>query len=258
MIVTADSEIARQTGRRETPTGWNTRFIGANRYTLKPGEAPPSSEVIYPMAFLVEKEPGAITKPHFHQADQYQVVVSGGGNLGLHDTADIAVHYTDAYSAYGPIVAGGEGIWWFTLRNAWDPGAKYMPASRVELREARGRHTHWEATTEPTPPASTAELTAATRIESRVELQGEHGLATWRYRLPPNASRSGPDPKAGGGQFWVVVAGQLAARGGAPLPANSLIFVSPEEAALSLQAGPEGAEALCLQFRVPFAQRSRG
>ena len=33
----------------------------------------------FPMAFLVEKDSGAIVKPHFHQADQYQVVVQGGG-----------------------------------------------------------------------------------------------------------------------------------------------------------------------------------
>src|SRR5215472_11924822 len=34
------------------------------------------------MAFLVEKGPGAVTRPHFHQADQFQVVVAGRGMLG--------------------------------------------------------------------------------------------------------------------------------------------------------------------------------
>ena len=67
-------------------------------------------------------------KPHFHSADQYQVIVQGGGRLGVHDVGTVSVHYTDSYSAYGPIVAAGEGISWFTLRNAWDPGARYMPA----------------------------------------------------------------------------------------------------------------------------------
>src|SRR5207253_11041952 len=26
------------------------------------------------------------------------------------------------------------GIWWFTLRNRWDPGARYMPAAQPALR----------------------------------------------------------------------------------------------------------------------------
>ena len=142
MILTADSTVARQTNRRRTGNGWNTSFIGKNRNTLQEGEAPPDSDIVYPMAFLVAKDAAAIVKPHFHQADQYQVIVQGGGRLGVHDVATVSVHYTDAYSAYGPIVAAGEGVSWFTLRNAWDPGARYMPAERRQLREARARFQH--------------------------------------------------------------------------------------------------------------------
>ncbi|HEY1795090.1 MAG TPA: hypothetical protein VGG57_03115 [Stellaceae bacterium] len=255
MILTADSEIVRQTNRRQTPNGWNTAFIGTNRYTLKPGEPVPADDALHPMAFLVEKGPGGITKPHFHRADQYQVVVAGSGKLGLHDTGSVAVHYTDAYSAYGPIVAAGDGITWFTLRNAWDPGAKYMPDSRVELRASRDRHTHWEATTEPVPALPERELAATSTIAEETVLEGEHGLATWRYRLPPDARLTGPDPSGGGGQFWLVVAGTLAAGESGFLPINSCLFIGPDDGGLAATAGPGGAEALCLQFRVPFARR---
>ena len=74
MILTANSEVARQT-RRKTGNGWHTTFIGENRNTLREGQTPPAAGTLYPMAFLVEKEPHAVVKPHFHQADQYQVVV---------------------------------------------------------------------------------------------------------------------------------------------------------------------------------------
>src|SRR5690348_15756454 len=106
MVLIADSVLARSTRRRQTSTGWNTAFIGANRQTLAPGEKPPDANALYPMAFLVEKQPGAVTPPHFHQADQFQVVVAGRGRLGDDEFSDGAVHYTDAYSAYGPILAG--------------------------------------------------------------------------------------------------------------------------------------------------------
>jgi hypothetical protein len=249
VVLTADSILARSTRRRQTSTGWNTAYIGANRYTLPPDEKPPADDALHPMAFLVEKGPGAVTRPHFHQADQFQVVVAGRGMLGDHEFSDGAVHYTDAYSAYGPIVAGKSGIWWFTLRNRWDPGARYMPAEREVLNAARDRHQHWELTTEVMPAALLGELCEATAVSCRPLLEAEDGLAGWRYRIPPCTAIAGRAPRTGGGQFWLVLAGDAAVDGGDPLPANSCIFVGPEDPAFARASGPVGAELLCLQFR---------
>lgn len=250
MILTADSQTARQTARRKTGNGWHTTFIGENRNTLKAGDAAPAAGVLYPMAFLVEKEAGAIVKPHFHQADQFQVVVQGGGRLGLHDVGTVAVHYTDAWSAYGPIVAADEGIAWFTLRNTWDPGARYMPGARGQLRAARTQnHQHREATAPPMPAAAENELTQNKQLTTTPVLQQtSDGMASWRYRLPPNAQLRGSEPSEGGGQFWIVLAGAMSADGSALLPPNSCVFVSPDAAPLHAVASATGAEALCVQF----------
>ena len=249
MVLAAHSIHARSTRRRETATGWNTAFIGANRYSMPPGVTPPPDDALYPMAFLVEQHPGAVTRPHFHQADQFQVVVAGRGLLGDAEFGDGAVHYTDAYSAYGPIVAGKSGIWWFTLRNRWDSGARYMPAEREALHTARDRHQHWELTTAAVPSALLGELYDTADISCRTVLEGEDGLAGWRYRIPPRTAIAGGPPGAGGGQFWLVLAGDAAADGGEPMPANSCIFVGPAEPAFAGVSGPVGAELLCLQFR---------
>jgi hypothetical protein len=251
MILTANSEMVRQT-RRKTGNGWHTTFIGENRNTLKQGDAAPETGVLYPMAFLVEKEPHAVTKPHFHQADQYQVVVQGGGRLGTHDVGTVAVHYTDAWSAYGPIVAADAGISWFTLRNTWDPGARYMPAAREQLRAARVRNfQHREAAVPPMPVASVEDLARTDRPSCVSVLEPTpDGMATWRYRLPPHASLSGPDPRGGGGQFWIVLSGSAAAGGTAFLPVNSCVFAAPDDAALTVMGGDAGAEMLCVQFPV--------
>ena len=87
-------------------------------------------------------------------------------------------------------------------------------------------------------------------------LEGEHGLASRRYLLPPGAALTGTDPAASGGQFWVVLAGTLSAAGSGFLGVNSCVFAGPEDGPLALTAGPGGAEALCLQFRGAVARHS--
>jgi len=250
MIVTADSERALQTQRRKTANGWHTTFIGENRMTRDANAPEPADATLFPMAFLVEKEPGAVVHPHFHRADQYQVVVAGGGRLGRHALHGVEVHYTDAYSAYGPIVAAEDGIAWFTLRNAWDPGARYMTSARAELRAARAEHyQHREAVAGAIHPLSDAALATLAEATCQPVLgPGPDGLATWHCKLPPSAELFGPDPTTGGGQFWIVLAGRLSTGGSALLPPRSCTFVAPDDAALSVQAGTGGAEALCLQF----------
>jgi hypothetical protein len=249
MILTADSTVATEANRRRTGNGWHTTFIGKNRNTLQQGEAPPDANIVYPMAFLVEKDAAAIVKPHFHAADQYQVIVQGGGRLGTHDVGTVSVHYTDAYSAYGPIVAAGEGISWFTLRNAWDAGARYMPAERAQLRAARARFQHREATCGPLAPLTEAELAALTDVAAGAVIEEtKDGLGTWRYTVKAGGVARGPDPATGGGQFWLVSAGTAHVAGGALLPPNSCVFVAPDDAALEMFAGPAGADLLCMQF----------
>ena len=249
MILTANSDVVRQT-RRKTGNGWHTTFIGENRNTLKQGQAAPEAGVLYPMAFLVEKEPHAIVKPHFHQADQYQVVVQGGGRLGTHDVGTVAVHYTDAWSAYGPIVAADEGIAWFTLRNTWDSGARYMPAAREQLRAARLQDFgHREATAAPMPVLSAGELARTDHASCAAVIeQTPDGMASWRYRMPGEAHLSGPDPREGGGQFWIVLSGAISAAGAADLPPNSCLFVAPDDGCFGAMACAGGAEMLCVQF----------
>jgi hypothetical protein len=80
--------------------------------------------------------------------------------------------------------------------------------------------------------------------------QTPDGLATWRYRLPAGTTVSGPDPREGGGQFWIVLSGAASAGGSPLLPPNSCIFVGPDDGSLLVTAGDAGAETMCLQFPV--------
>ena len=249
MLATADAAVQLATRRKRTGNGWNTPFIGKNRNTIGADEARPAAGVIYPMAFLVEKDAGAVVKPHFHLADQYQVVIQGGGSLGKHEIGTVAVHYTDAYSAYGPIIANDHGVSWFTLRNTWDSGALYMPENRATLREGRAKMAHREATCGPLPPLSVGDLAALSQTTAEAVIEETtDGLGTWRYTLPAGASVTGPAPETGGGQYWLVSGGSACVPGGALLSPQSLVFVGPDEAAPAMTAGPGGADLICMQF----------
>ena len=249
MLQTADAAVQLATRRNRTGNGWNTPFIGKNRNTIQPGEEAPPLDAIYPMAFLVEKDAGAIVKPHFHAADQYQVVIQGGGSLGKHAIGTVAVHYTDAYSAYGPIIANEHGVSWFTLRNAWDWGAQYMPEARAKLREARATIAHREATCGPLPPLSVGELASLKEASTEAVIEETaDGLGTWRYTVPAGGSVTGPAPASGGGQYWLVSGGSASVLGGALLSPQSLVFVGPDEDVAVMTAGPSGADLICMQF----------
>ncbi|MSO91578.1 MAG: hypothetical protein EXR01_08455 [Acetobacteraceae bacterium] len=250
MTVMATADVARATRRRGESNGstyWITSFLGANRHTLAADAPVPGEDEIYPMAFLVEQDASTVVQPHFHQADQFQVVVDGAARLGTHDVEGVAVHFTNRFSAYGPIAASKKGVHYFTLRNGFDPGAKYMPGARMELRTRRVEP-HREAVVEPSPRAAPGELALAVAVVcTEVMPMAADGLGAWRYCLPPGAALTGPDPTRGRGQIWLVLSGE-GTQGAAKFGTFSCLFVYPDEAALALTAGADGTEILCMQY----------
>lgn len=224
-----------------------TTYFGTN-FATRTAETPPppGPEVIYPMGFLVEQGAETLVQAHFHAANQWQVVVGGEGALGRHHVAPVAIHYTNAFSSYGPLRAGPAGLHYFTLRNGYDPGARYVADSAHEMR---GRPRKFrEAKAEAGPPATAAELAALPAPDARVLVpMATDGLAAWRHRLPPGAALRGPDPREGEGQYWVVTAGSIAPDG-MDLPPLSCAFVFPADGPAEAMAGPGGAEVLVLQY----------
>jgi len=249
MILSMDASKAREINRRQAKEGWNTLYMGVNRYHREESDPTPDPNAIYPVAFLVEKDPGAVIHPHYHAAEQFQVVVGGTCTFGTHDVDGVAVHYTGPYSSYGPITAKEDGLAFFTLRNGYDAGAQYMPKERLGLREGRKHWEHREATAEVPGVMGAAELAALRAISTDdVLAQAQDGVGAWRHRLPPGATMAGPNPASGRGQYWLVLSGSLTMPDA--LGPKSCVFVSPDEAAATVMAGPGGAEVLCMQFPV--------
>lgn len=197
-----------------------------------------------PQGFLVEQPPGSVTPPHFHEVNQFQVFVAGSGQFGKKDAGPVLVHYAGGHTPYGPIVAGPEGVSYFTLRAAWDPGAKYMPQSRDRLKPVARRHRLMPRVSPRDGKARAALVDGAVETIHAPEADG---LAAYLVVAPPDGVIACPSPEASGGQYHLVVAGRLL-RDGEEMPALSCYFVTPDEPALSAQGGAEGLEMLVLQF----------
>ena len=203
-----------------------------------------------PVAFLVEKEADAMVPPHFHEVPQFQVIVEGYGTLGKQEVQPFTLHYTNAYTGYGPIRAAADGIAFFTLRNQFDSGgARYFPAGRSFMKPAPKRHRVSDHLV--VSDAASRQRRQSAILETVFAPQAD-GLAAWFLRATPGTSTHLPAPAQGGGQY-VLVAGGTLLHDGMALPRLSCLYVSCEEEPLALQATADGLEVLILQFPVTAA-----
>ncbi len=197
-----------------------------------------------PQGFLVHQPPNAVTPAHFHEPNQFQVFVDGGGRMGAFPASPLTVQYANGHTPYGPIVAGDQGVKYFTLRQRWDPGAKYMPASRDLLRKGNQRARIKGSIGQADEAARLARSGHA--LETIFEPEAD-GMAAWMLRAAPGETAHLPDPATGGGQYLIVTSGTLL-HAGRDLDRLSTVFITDAESAFSATAGATGLDLLVLQF----------
>jgi hypothetical protein len=212
-----------------------------------------------PQVLLIEQSSRDELLPHFHASDQFQVFIQGEGKLGRHDLTPAAIHYTNRYTGYGPIVASGSDFQYFVLRPSFDPLGFGQYLWKPELREKLRAH-----------PGPKRVLTAQVAIKSESELaklEGtsvEHlfgiesgsvdeGLLAEVVNLGARSSFSTPGACTGGGQVVLVLEGSIV-YGGVELGVRSALAITSEEGAVSFASGARGAQALVLQY--PRRERS--
>jgi hypothetical protein len=197
-----------------------------------------------PQAYLVEHlDPQARIYPHFHDVDQFQVFVRGKGRVGKQPVPPITVQYADGYSPYGPIVADGVGLAYFTLRLAPASGGWRMPGNRRLMPGRAGRTFSIRFDNYATIPQRREDV-----LRSSLWGPAGDGLEVVGLRVGPGAEATSDEP--GGGQYIVICSGYLT-HGGRTLPINSLLFLGPDELRASFKAGPDGAVLLLLKYPRP-------
>lgn len=220
----------------EDKRAWRTNFMTA-----------PPEDPEQPQAFLAEMSPHRNLRTHFHENDQFQIFVAGDGVAGKHPIAPFQVHFARKHTPYGPIVATDIGIGFLTLRARRDEGAKYIPEQRDQLMNVPDRKP-WQMTV----PVRFPQTSGALAIEPLEGLSDERGLAGHALSMQPDAQANGPALAGSNGQYIVVLGGSLMHEG-REHKATTIVFVKPEEGPYRLTAGPEGLEAVALNFPRPDA-----
>ena len=250
MIRFISSEAARASRTASTISGgggtWRTDYLPAV-YPEPGGEAFPA-----PQAFSIEQSPQSTSNPHFHDEDQFQVIPAGGGTLGRHQVGAVSIHYTNRQTGYGPIVAGENGLTYFTLRQIATKGIWYIKDGHRPDRAAAKR----QETAGPVPVKSADELKQLGAVQTDEVIKPHaDGLATWRVSLPPGATADSPVHPEGTGRYIMVINGSMLLQGQELRPFTP-VFVSHDEKDFRLMAGGAGLEVLVLQY--PGGERVAG
>lgn len=199
-----------------------------------------------PNAFLVHQSPNYSIRPHFHHNAQFQVVVAGSGTLGGHPVRPFTVHYSGQHTGYGPIVAGPDGLWYFTLRPAMEAGAWFLPES-AKARDPVIRKTQTTAPTQDPESDDARRLRRSAETIVMIPPQAD-GLAAWMLRVPAGQAVRLPAHDGGGGAFALVGSGTM--RAGVRLFArHDCLWIDREDGdAFTARAGTDGLDLLYLQF----------
>lgn len=203
---------------------------------MEAGEDPRLS----PTVFLAEQPPDYTLATHFHRQNQFQLFVEGSATLGRERLEPVTVHYAGAYTGYGPLLSGPEGLKYFTIRPVFDTGI--IPATEAREKMVRGPKRHAQVALG--APWTEERLRQLRQAEDRFAIPPDRGLAVRHLRLPPAASHALEQVEGSIGLFMFVLAG-TAAVAGQTLGRWESVFATAEER-LALAAGPQGAELVLL------------
>jgi hypothetical protein len=248
MIVASAAQAAQDKFRVDShgAGAWIHPYFGTGAKAI--GTSKPATGSPLPMLYLVEQDPNTSIPTHFHQVTQFQVAVAGHGKLGEHALRPVTVHYTNAFTGYGPLQASSEGMSYFTVRNAFDPGLRALPEAKQELLDARKT------------PAGSQPLNIIAKPWTRFEsldktasqqlLTHDSGASAWIHSYQTGANLTvAPMPQD---RVWILIAGdaQIDARQATQahdLQAWDGLFLASQET-LDLRAGVAGMQILELRF----------
>jgi hypothetical protein len=197
-----------------------------------------------PQSYLIKQLPNITNPLHFHTQNQFQVFIAGSGHFGRHAVKPYVVHYAGAYTGYGPITAGEQGIDYLTLRSSRDLGAQFLPQQIQSLK--RGPKHHYTSPSIEEVPQD--ELDQLEQIHLQwIHQEVQSGLGVSVLKLPKNETYLFPIPQNIAGIFMIVMQGSLI-EGDQCLRKNENLYIGRDVKSHSLQTDNQAAQILILHI----------
>ncbi|GAA0333771.1 hypothetical protein GCM10009087_50040 [Sphingomonas oligophenolica] len=195
-----------------------------------------------PTVFLIEQLENTVLAAHFHLQNQFQLFVEGTGKIGSHDIVPLTVHYAGAFTGYGPLVAGSEGLKYFTLRPVFERGGIPVKGAKGKMRKGPKRG----AEVGPVRVPTIEDLAGQRDIvhDDLIPIASD-GLAVVLSTCPPNATLEEIDGGASQGRFLFVAQGSLI-HAGQELRQWESLYLTDDEDYPVLKSGAGGAAVLSL------------
>lgn len=201
-----------------------------------------------PQAFMAETPAGTAGHPHFHNVDQYQIFYPASGATYKNKLIDSPLlHYTDAYTAYGPYASGPDApSEHLTLRARHSSVTAYVPEERGKL--AGIRHVRRHFTVQLGAPRSLQSGHAC--VDVLIEPDSD-GLAAYLVQAGPD-TQSGLPPlgAVSGGQYCCLLDGSIR-EGESTFTPDAVRWDGPGENADAFMAGASGMRFVVLRFPDP-------
>lgn len=203
-----------------------------------------ADSALSPTVALIEQPPNSVLVPHFHRQNQFQLFVEGSGSIGTSPLSPLSIHYAGAYTGYGPLVAGPEGIKYFTMRSVCETGL--VPISEAREKMLRGPKRH--AQCGPVDISSAADLQVLTGLQTEAVIPlTDDGLGAEVIHVPGGDTLLPQRLSASAGFFLVVLAGTLTSVD-VQLSSLESLFVSADEVLPAFAAGEAGLQVLVLHL----------
>lgn len=233
------------TSRGTGQTHWSAEYFGPRDTTSE------AARGVH--ALVTEMAPDETILPHFHGVTQFQIFSGGFGTLGRNPIQPLIVQFKDHHTAYGPVIAGKQGLTFFAMRmQGYGSAPVYLnkPGYREQLKPSKRRNLLSAPVVLSTAPVLAHRSEVA--HESVYPDDYDDGLSAQIVRLGNGMTTPGPDPQRAGGYYLFVVNGSLD-RDGEIFPLWSMLAVEPGDDAGAIKAGPDGLEVLVLQFPLETA-----
>jgi hypothetical protein len=207
-----------------------------------------------PQMYMNEVDPKVELAAHFHKVDQFQVFFGDpGARFARRQISPLTIHYTDAYSTYGPFnAAPDKPLLYATIRALSANYGGVMPGARDQLLYRGRRHfalpvEGWQVET----------LPESGDIESVVVSPRDvDGLAVALWRLGPGAEKETALVEGTSGRSYLVAAGDLTFEGQS-FTSRTLGWSEPDGDPFVIAAGHRGCSVLVMDFPFPSTPAAR-